>query len=66
MPLFVWPSLSARDGGEVAEARRGYNLVHWTRSQASFWAISDLNLAELRQFAGLVQPAGGAATTGRD
>jgi anti-sigma factor RsiW len=57
--LFVWPSPSARDGGEVAEGRQGYNLVHWTRGQASFWAISDLNLTELRQFTSLLRSGGG-------
>jgi anti-sigma factor RsiW len=57
--LFVWPAPSARDSREVAEGRQGYNLVHWTRGQASFWAISDLNLAELRQFTALLPSGGG-------
>jgi anti-sigma factor RsiW len=53
--LFVWPSASARELGETADARQGYNLLSWSRGQANFWAISDLNLTELRQFAGLVR-----------
>jgi anti-sigma factor RsiW len=31
-------------------ARRGYNVVHWTESGMAFWAVSDLNAAEMRSF----------------
>ena len=31
--------------------RRGYNLIHWTQNEMSYWAVSDLNAAELDQFA---------------
>jgi anti-sigma factor RsiW len=50
--LFVWPSASTREPRETTDARQGYNLFAWTRGQMSFWAISDLNPTELRQFAG--------------
>jgi anti-sigma factor RsiW len=53
--LFVWPSASTGDLGEAADARQGYNLLFWTRGQTNFWAISDVNAAELRQFASLVR-----------
>jgi anti-sigma factor RsiW len=53
--LFVWPSASTSDYAEAADARQGYNLFYWTRGQTNFWAISDLNATELRQFARLVQ-----------
>jgi anti-sigma factor RsiW len=53
--LFVWPSASAHESAEAAGARQGYNLLFWTRGQTNFWAISDVNGAELRQFAGLVR-----------
>ena len=53
--LFVWPSASTREIAETADARHGYSLVYWTRGQMNFWAISDLNATELRQFAGLVR-----------
>jgi len=29
---------------------RGYNLIRWSRAGTSYSAVSDLNLAELRQF----------------
>lgn len=53
--LFVWPSASTREFAETAESRQGYNLLSWTRGRINFWAISDLNATELRQFAGLVR-----------
>jgi len=53
--LFVWPSASTGDLAETADARQGYNMLYWTRRQTNFWAISDLNTTELRQFARLVQ-----------
>ena len=37
--------------------RQGYNLIHWTRSGMSYWAISDLNNVELHDFARLVRKA---------
>ncbi len=46
--LFTWPSATpARTG---AETRNGYHLRHWSGGGMEFWAISDLNDAELGQF----------------
>ena len=53
--LFVWPSESTRESAEAAEVRQGYDLLFWTRGKTDFWAISDLNATELRQFADLVR-----------
>jgi anti-sigma factor RsiW len=53
--LFIWPAEPAGSTGEVALQRQGYNLIHWTGSGMNYWAISDLNSVELREFARLVQ-----------
>jgi anti-sigma factor RsiW len=53
--LFVWPSASTRDSAESADARLGYNLLSWAGNQTNFWAVSDLNATELRQFTRLVR-----------
>lgn len=45
--LFVWPATAAP---EAALARDGYNLIHWEQASLAFWAISDLNAVELREF----------------
>jgi anti-sigma factor RsiW len=53
--LFVWPSPGARDMSEKASVRQGYNLISWTNAGMTYWAVSDLNLAELQQFVQLLQ-----------
>src|SRR5581483_8961307 len=51
--LFVWPA-----AGEAAPAtaeRHGYNLVHWRAGGMEFWAVSDVEAAQLAEFARLWQ-----------
>lgn len=48
--LFVWPSNSAP---AVPAAVSGFNLDAWSSAGMNYCAISDLNQAELRQFADL-------------
>jgi len=48
--VFVWPSTEGRDVSPTASVRQGYNLIHWTSGGMSYWAVSDVNLAELQQF----------------
>jgi anti-sigma factor RsiW len=52
--LFVWPSNDAREVAEESMRRQGYNLIRWDKSGMEYWAISDLNEAELRQFADII------------
>jgi anti-sigma factor RsiW len=51
--VFVWPRESSVSGEESTE-RRGYHLVRSTAAGLSFWAVSDLNETELRDFARLL------------
>lgn len=53
--LYIWPAEQSNATSEVATKRQGYNLLHWTNSGMTYWAISDLNGVELHEFAGLVQ-----------
>ncbi len=48
--VFVWPAPKG-DAKSAAQVRQGYNLIHWTKSGMTYWAVSDLNLAELQQLA---------------
>ena len=48
--LFVWPRANGHEQKPRALMRQGYNLLHWTRRGMEFWAVSDLNEAELKQF----------------
>lgn len=47
--LFLWPSQDS-DSGPQSSAIRGYNLVHWTHSHMTYWAVSDVNAGDLREF----------------
>src|SRR6266566_4234472 len=48
--VFVWPA-PKDDAKSAVQVRQGYNLIHWTKSGMTYWAVSDLNLAELQQLA---------------
>ena len=48
--LFIAPASTARQSEPSALTRRGYNLVHWTRGEMDYWAVSDLNAEELHEF----------------
>ncbi|MCW3055812.1 MAG: zinc-finger family protein [Chthonomonadales bacterium] len=47
--LFLWP-VPAPDAKTSLLSRRGYNMIHWTQSGLAYWAVSDLNATELREF----------------
>jgi anti-sigma factor RsiW len=49
--LFVWPSADESDDRNRMVVRQGYNLIHWSRAGMVYWAVSDLNLNELQEFA---------------
>jgi anti-sigma factor RsiW len=53
--LFIWPSAKDSDVEATTQTRQGYHLIHWAASGMTFWAISDLNTAELQQFMQLIQ-----------
>jgi anti-sigma factor RsiW len=47
--VFVWPD-GEGPSEPVVYARQGYSLVHWTGAGMTWWAVSDLNIDELRSF----------------
>ena len=50
--LFVWPDhKSAASGATRTFSRDGYNVLRWVDGGLVFWAVSDLNPAELKDFA---------------
>ena len=51
--VFVWPE--TQPAPAAAESLRGFQVRHWTRDQMAFWAVSDLNAAELDEFATALQ-----------
>jgi anti-sigma factor RsiW len=49
--VFIWPEADARGGGEGESRLRGFNVIRWRHGGMRYWAISDLNLPELRELA---------------
>jgi anti-sigma factor RsiW len=52
--LLQWPAAESPARGPVTTTRKGFHLVHWIGGGMSWWAVSDLNPDELREFAELV------------
>ena len=49
--LFVWPAKSNSSRPPDTVQHQGYNVVHWTRDGMVFWAVSDVEIEQLRNFA---------------
>jgi anti-sigma factor RsiW len=47
--LFVWPG--SGDAPPQTAERQGYNIVHWSQDGMNFWAVSDVEMAQLKEFA---------------
>jgi len=56
--VFSWPVDPDGDAAPPPEARHGYNLQRWRRDGMEYWAVSDLNAAELGQFTALLRGSG--------
>jgi anti-sigma factor RsiW len=52
--LYVSPSPGADSKTELHELD-GYHLLHWMQNNMSYWAVSDVDTADLRRFAALVR-----------
>jgi anti-sigma factor RsiW len=53
--VLTWPAPGQKDTGPHQQTRQGYHLVHWRRQGMTWWAVSDLNAAELARFAHLLR-----------
>jgi anti-sigma factor RsiW len=54
--VLVWPSAdTAKRAASPPLSRQGFNILNWTSSGMNYWAISDLNVGELREFVQLLQ-----------
>ena len=51
--LFIWPEKSGSSG--ELRTPQGYNVIHSNHEGMTYWAISDMNSGELREFVKLAQ-----------
>ena len=56
--LFIWPSEQPATDSLQSATDHGYQIIHWSEAGSSYWAVSDLNATELRQFMQLIRDAG--------
>jgi anti-sigma factor RsiW len=54
--LYVWPAEDNASSDVNAQTVQGYNVLSWKKNGFEFRAVSDLNTAELRDFARLLMP----------
>jgi anti-sigma factor RsiW len=52
--MFIWPA-GDRTAANDSRSIRGFQVRHWIRHGMSFWAVSDLNDAELEEFVRALQ-----------
>ena len=53
--VFVWPEATDAVRSSDARAIRGFHLRHWIQGSMSYWAVSDVNDAELDEFVHALQ-----------
>jgi anti-sigma factor RsiW len=50
--VYVWPDATHGTSAH-SMSHNGYHVVKWSRDDMTYWAVSDLNAGELKQFADL-------------
>jgi len=58
--VFLWPADRPSRGDPPLE-RRGYHVLHWATPEFTYWVTSDIGLAELTDFAGMLRLADSTA-----
>jgi anti-sigma factor RsiW len=48
--LFIWPTADTETNPRAFKPLQGYRMIHWAHGGMTFWAVSDLNERELKEF----------------
>ncbi len=59
--VFLWPATRRPAAAPSSRTRQGYHQLQWTTGDYTYWVVSDLGLAELEDFAGLLRQADSTA-----
>jgi anti-sigma factor RsiW len=49
--VFLWPNHGSADDAIKKQDAQGYQILHWNGAEMTYWVVSDLNDAELLDFA---------------
>lgn len=58
--VFIWPAQKP-EGQAAPVTRNGYHVLHWATPEFSYWVTSDIGLAELKEFGGMLRLADSTA-----
>lgn len=53
--VFIWPIRSTSSVASHSASRDGFNVTAWTNEGMQFWAVSDIQAAELQRFTQLLR-----------
>lgn len=48
--LLVWPAKDSGDAEPKVESKNGFTTLHWRQNSLEFWAVSDIEQAQLESF----------------
>jgi len=54
--VFEFPNASAADTPAAKTSKNGYNVISWTYRGMTYWAVSDVDAADLAKLAALLAP----------
>lgn len=55
--VFIWRDKSNSKTELQIQSLQGYHLLHWSEAGSNYWAVSDLNESELKDFVQLIHAA---------
>jgi len=53
--VFIWPAARVANTAEELRTHQGYHSLHWSQDGMQFWAVSDVNRGDLKNFAKLLR-----------
>ncbi len=60
--LFEWPASGSADSAVQSETIQGYHVINWVKAGVTYWAVSDVELAQLQDFAQMIESGGTSPT----
>lgn len=55
--LYIWSTPNEADAKQRTTARQGYTIIHWSAAGLTYWAVTDINADDLKEFVQLFQSA---------